>query len=158
MSHSERAFRPSGVNIRIKQVLVGVLGLSAVLVGAWAAAAPPSFFSSFPLPGHHWVAPFGPYNEHLTRDVGSLYLSLFVMSVWAAIRPRNETFTMVGVAWLVFSIPHLIFHGMHLDMFSTGDAVGNVVGLGGTVVLAALLVLPRRRVADLPDPAARRER
>lgn len=60
--------------------MAGVLGLSAVVVGAWAAAAPRSFFSSFPLPGHHWVAPLGPYNEHLTRDVGGLYLALFVVS------------------------------------------------------------------------------
>lgn len=128
-----------------KRTTITVLGLTALFAGAWAAAAPHSFFTSFPLPGHHWVAPLTPYNEHLTRDVGGLYLSLFVISVWAAVRPKQETFAMVGIAWLVFSIPHLLYHVMHLDMFSTVDAIGNVVVLGGTVVLAALLLLPGRR-------------
>lgn len=133
-----------------KRMAVTVLGLTALFVGAWAAAAPHSFFSSFPLPGHHWVAPLTPFNEHLTRDVGGLYLSLFVISVWAAARPKLETFALVGIAWLVFSVPHLIYHVMHLDMFSTADKIGNVVVLGGTVVLAALLLLPGRgqRITD----------
>jgi hypothetical protein len=130
------------MSITTKRAAAGILGLTAIFVGAWAAAAPHSFFTSFPLTSHHWVAPFPPYNEHLTRDVGGLYLSLFVVSSWAVFRPRHETFVMVGVAWLVFSIPHLIFHLMHLDMFSTADAAGNVVTLGGTVVLATLLLVP----------------
>ncbi len=126
-----------------KRAVVGVLGLTAAFAGVWASVAPHAFYTSFPLPGHHWVSPLGPYNEHLTRDVGGLYLALLVISGWAAVRPRVETFAMVGVAWLAFSIPHLIYHSMHLDMFSTSDAVGNGVTLGGTVVLAALL-LPAR--------------
>jgi len=80
MSRREGLPRLDGAPLGGKQVVAGVLGLSAVVVGAWAAAAPRSFFSSFPLPGHHWVAPLGPYNEHLTRDVGGLYLALFVVS------------------------------------------------------------------------------
>ncbi len=48
----------------------------------------------------------------------------------------------MGLAWLVFGVPHLVFHCMHLDLFSVADACGNVVALGGTVVLAALLLLP----------------
>ncbi len=128
------------MNSSWKRAVVGILGLTAAFAGVWASAAPHSFYTSFPLPGHHWVAPLGPYNEHLTRDVGGLYLSLLVISGWAAVRRRVETFAMAGVAWLVFSIPHLIYHSMHLDMFSTSDAVGNVVTLGGTTVLAALLL------------------
>lgn len=129
---------------RSKRAAVAVLALSAALVGCWAVAAPRSFFTSFPLPGHHWVAAAGPFDEHLIRDVGALYLALCVFSVRALVRAHAESFTVTGVAWLVFSVPHLIFHAAHLDVYGTADAVGNVVGLGGTVVLAGLLLVPMR--------------
>jgi hypothetical protein len=122
-----------------------LLAAIALFVGAWAAFAPRSFFTSFPLPGHHWIAPLPAYNEHLTRDVGDLYLGLFAISLWAVCRPRQETFRLVGTAWLVFSVPHLAFHAAHLDLFSTPDAVGNAVTLGAAIVLAALLVWPQPR-------------
>jgi hypothetical protein len=128
----------------LKRLAAGALGLSAGVVGGWAAADPSAFFDSFPLPGHHWVAPLAPYNEHLTRDVGGLYLALLTISLWSVLRPREETFRLVGAAWLVFGIPHLAFHAAHLDIFSTTDAVANVVALAATIALAALLLLPQR--------------
>jgi hypothetical protein len=141
------------MSVRSKQVVVAVLALSAAFVGGYAEFLPHRFFLSFPGFGHHWIAGFGPYNEHLTRDVGSLYLALLAASVWALLRPRAETFALVGTTWLVFSVPHLLFHTAHLDMFSTSDKVGNLVALGGTVLLAALLLAPaeqprRRRPRD----------
>jgi hypothetical protein len=132
-----------------KRAAAVLLALTAAVVGVWAAAWPWSFFTSFPLPGHPWVAPLPAFNEHLTRDVGELYLALFVASLWAVVRPRQETFRLVGACWLVFSLPHLAFHAAHLDVFSSGDVLGNVVALGGTVVLAALLMWPAsRRTAE----------
>jgi hypothetical protein len=135
-----------GVTTVAKQVIAAVLALSAGVVGIWAEVAPRSFYNSFPLPGHHWVSMLGPYNEHLTRDVGGLYLSLLVIGAWGVLRPTAETFAMIASGWLVFSIPHFIYHMLHLDMFGTADKVGNIVTLGGTVVLAALLLLPTARV------------
>jgi hypothetical protein len=63
------------VGIRAKLVMVSVLAASAAYVGFWALIAPHSFYRSFPIPGHHWVSTAGPYDEHLVRDVGGLYLS-----------------------------------------------------------------------------------
>jgi hypothetical protein len=130
------------MRIRSKQVIAGVLALSAADVGFWAQFAPHSFYDSFPLAGHHWVSALGPYNEHLTRDVGGLYLALLAVSVWAAVRPRTETLRLTGTGWLAFSIPHFIFHMFHLGMYGTTDKIGNIITLGGTVVLAALLLRP----------------
>lgn len=93
----------------------------------------------------------GPYNEHLTRDVGGLYLALFVMTAWSVLRPSEQIFRVAGWSWLVFNLVHLGFHLSHLRMFGTGDKIGNVVALGGAVVLSALLVLPVRA----PAPSAR---
>ncbi|MGI9155187.1 MAG: DUF4345 family protein [Marmoricola sp.] len=124
--------------------MVAILAFTAVYVGLWASAAPHSFFTSFPGAGHHRVTPLGPYDEHLTRDVGGLCLAMSAISTWAAIRPHQETFVVVGLAWLVFGIPHLTFHCLHLGMFSTADAAGNVI-TRGTVVLSALLLVPAPR-------------
>jgi hypothetical protein len=115
-----------------------------LVVGGWAAVAPYSFFTSFPFPGHSWVSALPAYNEHLTRDVGDLYLGLFTASVWCAIRPRQESFRLLGVSWLVFSVPHLAFHSEHLDVFSHVDAVGNIISLASAVALAGLLLWPTR--------------
>ncbi len=140
------------MGIRGKRVVAGVLAATAGFVGCWAQFAPRSFYRSFPLPGHHWLAPLGSYNEHLTRDVGGLYLALLVLSCWAVARPRPETLRLTGAAWLVFSVPHALFHLLHLGMYGTIDRVGNVLSLGGAAVLAGLLLLPSpaggpRRVA-----------
>jgi hypothetical protein len=143
------------MRIRSKQAIAGVLALIAAYVGFWAQFAPHSFYRSFPLAGHNWLPPLGAYNEHLIRDVGGLYLALLVTSFWAVLRPRLETLRVVGAAWLTFSIPHFVFHMSHLDVYDTTDKIGNVVTLGGTIVLAALLLVPTttRRSGRAADAA-----
>lgn len=119
--------------------MTAVIGL---YVGLWAAAAPRSFYDTFPGLGSVWVAVDGPYNEHLVRDVGTLYVGLAAASVVAAASHRADGGRVVGVAWLVFSIPHLTYHLAHLEGFSVRDVVGQVLALGATVVLAVPLVAP----------------
>jgi hypothetical protein len=126
------------MTIRIQQVLAGVLALSATYVGGWALLAPRSFYDDFPLPGRHWVSLAGAYDEHLVRDVGGLYLALLVVTI-AAIR-RTDLLRVAGLAWLVFSVPHVLFHLDHLDGLTTGDKIAQLGSLTGTVVLAALLL------------------
>lgn len=148
------------IAIPVKRLIAGVLALSAAWVGPWAEIAPRSFYESFPLGGHGWLTVLGPYNEHLTRDVGGLYLALLVMSAWAAFRPRAESFVMVGAGWLAFGGPHLIFHMFHLDGYTTADKIGNIAGLGGAVAGAATLLVPaaRSRQAGGTVPAANGKR
>lgn len=136
--------RLDGMNIRSRQAISAILAVTAGYVGAWAELAPRSFYGSFPGFGRHWVSAAGPYNEHLTRDVGGLYLALLLVSGWAAVRPRREILALAGCAWLVFSVPHFAFHMSHLDEFDGLDKAGNIITLGGTVVLAALLLAPGR--------------
>jgi hypothetical protein len=31
------------------------------------------------------------------------------------------------VAWVVYGVPHLVYHLRHLDVYDTGDQVANVV-------------------------------
>jgi hypothetical protein len=84
----------------------------------------------------------GPYNEHLVRDVGGLYLSLLVVSAWTLRRPELRRVT--GAAWLIFSIPHLIYHASHPHMYGAADKIGNVVALAGMALIATALLAGRR--------------
>jgi hypothetical protein len=135
------------IGSRGKRCAASILAASAALVGGWAEFAPRSFYDSFPGFGHHWVSAAGPYDEHLVRDVGGLYLALFVITTWVVFRTTPDTLRMVGWGWLVFNLGHLVFHLDHLDGFSTADKVGNGVSLGAVLLLAIVLVLPTGRRA-----------
>lgn len=128
----------------MKRWAVLVLAVSAAVVGVWAAAFPLSFHTDFPAPGRHWVSTLGPYNEHLVRDVGALYLALLVLSVWAWRRPTPEAMRVTGGAWIIFNSIHFLWHMLHLDMFPTIDRVGNAIALGGVLALSIVVLLPER--------------
>ena len=134
-------------------ILVGTGGLwllvvTQVVVGAWAQLAPRSFYDGFPLPGHPWVALLPPYNEHLVRDVGGLSLALTVVLGAAAVRAERRTTQVAVVAFVVYTVPHAVFHTVHLAHFPTVDAIGQTVGFAVeiTVALVVLALSPR-----LPD-------
>ena len=130
------------MTLRTKQILAAALALTAAYAGVWAAFWPRQFYDRFPGWGRHWVDVLGPYNEHLVRDVGGLYLAMAVLSVWAAAAPRSRLFPATGLAWLAFNVPHAVFHMRHLDMYGSVDTTANIVALWGVVVLAALLLVP----------------
>ncbi|HTJ38510.1 MAG TPA: DUF4345 family protein [Dactylosporangium sp.] len=136
------------VTLAVKRAAAALLAASAVVVGVWAAFLPFSFYSDFPLPGRRWVSTLGPYNEHLIRDVGALYLALCVLAAWSALRPTPQALRMTGAAWLVFNALHFLWHVDHLAVFPAADRIGNAVSLGAVLVLSVLLVLP--------DPISRR--
>jgi hypothetical protein len=139
-----RLDRLSGVSVRIRQIVLAVLALSAADVGVWAELDPSGWYRTFPGFGMHWLTVLGPYNEHLSRDVGGLYLALLVLSVGAMFRAKDDYLVrLTGGAWEAFAVPHLIYHAAHLDMYGTRDQVLNVVTLGGTVLLAGYLLFAR---------------
>ena len=148
----------SGAGVgRTTGTALAALTVVGAVVGGWALLAPASFYLDFPGSGRQWVSPDGPYNEHLVRDVGALYLALGVVAAAGLLRADRATATVAGLAWLVFSVPHLAYHAEHLDPFATSDAVLQLVTLGATVVLAAVLVgAPPARPAARPSARSRR--
>lgn len=127
----------SGKASRLTRSALWILCAAAAFVGVWALLAPRSFYSGFPGAGHHWIKVDGAYNEHLIRDVGSLYLALLVLTAAAARRMEPPLVRVAGVVWLVFGIPHLAYHALHLRPLGAVDIALNVLSLGGVVVLAA---------------------
>lgn len=136
------------MNTTTHTAATGVLTASASYVGSWASIAPRSFYDDFPGLNRMWVGGDGPYNEHLVRDVGGLYLALAAAGLLALLWREPHLTTLLGAGWTAFSLPHLAYHGRHLGEMDTLDAVGNVVTLGGTLVLALLLLVPARKEAS----------
>jgi hypothetical protein len=67
------------------------------------------------------------------------------LTVGAALRPADGYLVrLTGLAWLVFSVPHLVYHLGHLEHFGTADRIGNVISLSAFVVAGAILLLPVR--------------
>jgi 4-carboxymuconolactone decarboxylase len=134
--------------------LLVALGAPQALIGLWALLAPRSFYGDFG-PGGGWVSALGPYDEHLVRDVGALFVGLGVLMVLAAVRGRRSL-TLVAVAvWLIFAVPHAIYHFFNLDPYTSADAVANAVSIVWTVVGPLIvLALLRRRPSVAPSPSA----
>jgi hypothetical protein len=129
----------------LRRTLLLLQAATAVFVGAWAAAAPAFWWRSFPGAGHHWLPMLGTYNEHLARDVGALYLALAVVTLGAAARPADDFLVrLTALAWLTFSVPHLLYHLGHLAHYAPVDQIGNVVTLSLVTLVPAVLLAPRR--------------
>jgi hypothetical protein len=129
------------------RICLTFLTITTAFVGVWALFVPESFFTTFPAPGHPWVALLPPYNKHLVRDVGEFNLSFTLLFTWATISLKRSLIQVILLAWLVYAIPHFIYHLNHLMHFSLFDQVGQVISLGLVVLLpfVPLLTLNRWR-------------
>jgi hypothetical protein len=127
---------------------LGLLTVIEVVIGFWALVVPRPFYDHFPVPGHHWVDLLPPYNQHLIEDYGGLSLALgFVLAV-ATITLNQLLVRTILVGYLLYAVPHLVFHARHLTGFPTSDAVAQTVVLAVSVVLPlALLPLTANRPA-----------
>lgn len=118
-----------------------LLSLQALVVGLWALFLPRSFYEDFPSAGRAWVSTLGPYNGHLLADVGAMYLALGVLLAVAAVTLGGELVRTSLLTWLVFAVPHLVFHAATLHHHPLPiDRAGNLVGLGLVVLLPLVLL------------------
>jgi hypothetical protein len=127
-------------------VLAFVQGVLAV----WALGAPRAFYDDFPGGGRSWVSPLGPYDEHLVRDVGALSLALTVVLVAALVWPERRLVLAAGLAYLAWSVPHLVFHLTADDVLPTGDRIASEAGEIVAALIAAALVWEAARARERP--------
>lgn len=126
----------------ITRLLLVVLGvLFGLMPGVWAAFLPQSFYADFPIIRPSWVAVDGPYNEHLIRDVGAMFLALAVIALVAAASGRSGQARLAGLAWLIFSTLHFAYHVTHLHVYETVDQWLNVVSQVTSILVALAVVL-----------------
>jgi hypothetical protein len=125
--------------LEARVILVGLGGIQAVN-GIWALLAPTSFYADFPPGIGGWVSALPAYNEHLMRDVGGLFLATGFILLVAAVHLERRIVLLALISYLLFAIPHAIWHFFNLEPYGTGDVIGNVVALTATVVLPLWLV------------------
>jgi hypothetical protein len=125
-----------------------VVALPAAWVGVWATIAPRSFYDDFPGTSS-WVAPLGPYDEHLVRDVGAFELGLTIVALFAIVTLERRLVQAALLAFLVSGIPHLVYHLSNTGPLTTADNLISLAGLAlGVVVPVALLPLTRERARE----------
>jgi hypothetical protein len=121
--------------------LLLVLGVPQAAIGLWALLAPHSFYSDFGLGGTGWVETLGSYDEHLVRDVGTLFLGLGVLLIIAAVRGQRSLSVVAAVIWLIYAFPHALWHYFNLGPYNARDAIANVITLGWQVAGGVILLL-----------------
>lgn len=130
-------------------IRAGLIGLAAIqwITGLWMQFLPASFYSDFPT-----VDLTPPYSEHLMRDFGGASIGLAIVVTAAAIWMDGRLTIVALVAYLAYSIPHLVFHLSHLHDATAGDTAFIVVSLGGSVLLPgavlAMAIVDARRAKN----------
>lgn len=133
-------------------MVLALLAVAGAWIGGWAALFPRWFFDEFPGFGRRWTAVDGPYNEHLVRDVGGFFLALGVIAGVAAVVGTVVLARIVGLGWLVISVPHAAYHFTHLHVYDTLDQVLTVVSLSAGVVASLWVLLFPGRKERAPEP------
>ncbi|MBO0866272.1 MAG: hypothetical protein J2P16_14500 [Mycobacterium sp.] len=120
------------------------LALVELAVGVVATLTPRTFYDHVP-----WVNLAPPYAEHLMRDYGAMNLGLGLVFVVAAITMDRLIVRTALAAYLLFAVPHLLFHITHHQHYPATAAIGETTTLVVAVLLPlallALTVLPPRR-------------
>ena len=128
---------------KLRYASLGLLAVTGLYTGIWAYFSPKGWHANFPGFGRSWLPQLGPYNEHLAKDAGAMFLALAVLTI-ITLRyiHNNRAVQMTGAVWLVFNLLHLIYHLQHLHMYQPSDQVLNVISLSALLVLSAVLLVP----------------
>jgi len=142
MTASVAEVRPGVVQL---SALIATLVIAAV-VGVWSYLLPQAFYDHFPAVLGEWISQDGPYNEHLVRDHGAMYLALGLASAGGLIWRSQPVYRVLGTAWTTFGVLHFIYHVTHLGHMSVSDATAQVIVLVVAGLLGvALFIAPRDR-------------
>jgi nucleoside-diphosphate-sugar epimerase len=138
----------------LARILLLLLALPALQIGVWATLAPQSFFNSFPGGGRHWVAVDGPFNEHLVRDFGALNLALAAILIVALVVGSRLLVTTAAVAYLLWAVPHALYHYFNLQVLDTGDQIANGISLAFSVALPLIIIWLAQSRRQRTSPAS----
>jgi hypothetical protein len=128
---------------------LAVLAAVELVLGAWTLFFPASFYADVPT-----VDLTPPFSEHLFRDFGGATLGLALVLGAAAVWLEKRLVVAALLAYLAFSVPHLVFHLGHLSGATATETVLLVVALAISVVLPALLLVGVLRPRRSPVGAA----
>ncbi|MFC0111958.1 hypothetical protein [Kibdelosporangium aridum] len=134
------------MKLMLDRISLAFIALTSAYVGFFAYFATESWYDSFPGFGLRWLPQLGPYNEHLSKDVGAAYLAFTLLSLLVLANVKKPMVVpMAGAVLLVFNFLHFVYHLTMLHMYEPLDQVLNVVLLSLLVVMSIVLVVPARR-------------
>ncbi len=135
------------------RLLLAFQGVGLVAVAIWPLLDPQGFYDNFPGGGRHWIDINGPYNEHFIRDFGALNAALLVVVIVAFWKLTPSLVQASAVALMVYTLPHLIYHLDHIDVYASSDKVPAVAPLALQFIAAGVMLwLSARRQ---PESATR---
>jgi len=120
------------------------LGLGAITQGIWSFVWSREFYDSFPIAGAEWVSRLGPFNEHLTKDVGAALIGLGVAALAVARLRHSGAIRALAAGFVVFGALHLGFHLGELGHFGPASAAAQAVSLTLLVALPLGLIAASR--------------
>jgi hypothetical protein len=89
--------------------LIGIVGgISFVAFGAWAMAAPESFFDR--------IARFEPYNQHFVQDIGAFQLGLGAVLLLATLTTRIDPLALALLGTGAGAAAHAASHVLGRDL------------------------------------------
>jgi hypothetical protein len=129
------------------------LTLVELAVGLVATLAPHAFYDYVP-----WVDLAPPFAEHLMRDYGAMNLALGLVTAVSAITMNRVMVRTSLAAYLLFAVPHLLFHVTHHDHYTASQAVGETTALTIAVLIPLALLMFTWRSRDTELVATTRPR
>ena len=112
---------------RLAPVLLGVLGVSEVLLALWMVLAPRSFFDG--------IGGFGAYNPHYMRDVATFELAIGIVALLAIRRPSwwPATLAVAAIQFALHAINHIA------DVGKADDLAAGIFDAASLTAVALLL-------------------
>lgn len=132
-------------------VLAGlwIMGVFGLHTGIQQQFLPRIFYERFPGFGMAWVAPDGPYNEHLMRDLGGVSLALIFLVFLAIARPTAYLVRGVTIAVLISQVPHFVYHAVHLGLLpNTLERVLQTASLLVVSLVPVLVLIASRNMTE----------
>jgi hypothetical protein len=128
------AGQPRGFQLVLVRLGLALLAAVELTIGLWNQILPESFYNDFPT-----VNLDPPFSEHFARDFGGATLGIAAVLVIAFIRPRPAFVGIAALAYSLFSVPHLVFHSLHLE-HATGPVAAFLTVGNAAVALVGLLL------------------